>query len=385
MAGRGTKAKRWVLLSLGLILLALFAIPTISWIRLPRYQGKTLVFWWNEYVECERMPRVMVARPTLSYAPDTFEARFHRLTNAMAAFRTNDQRVAEFLLPKLNPGRLQGLAYTNWTRLPAGWQERLRAWEPLDPQQQRWTAESLLRQNSKAIGAAKSELLKLVIETGTDPQTRGIAFSLLSMSRGDFSDSASALVSLLKSTDTMHASWAAARLAGMGAAVRQYAPDVRAAIRQKRIAASTGIKCLLAMGEPVWSALPALNDELSSTNTVPLAALACVPQLGENRKYLITGLSNILHHPDERFVAGAMKVFHGMGEDARPLGPAFLEALNNPWYFLRAESVKALESLGGAEFQAAEPKLLSMETDPHPDVSNAVHHALITLGRRARD
>src|SRR6478672_4947571 len=133
-----------VLLAIGVVLLlALVAIPAVYWMRLPRYQGKTLVFWWNEYVECERMPRAMVASGTSSFTPGDFQTRYRRMTNALGAFRADDARVGEFLLGKLNPARLRGILFTNWGRLSPSWRSRLQAWEPLDPREQRWLAQSV--------------------------------------------------------------------------------------------------------------------------------------------------------------------------------------------------------------------------------------------------
>jgi hypothetical protein len=375
----GKKWKWWLLAGGFILLLAIIAVPTVSWMRLPRYQGRTVAFWWDEYIECERMPR---GRPA-GFSPQFYETRFHRMTNAAAAFRTKDPRVGEFLLGMVSPGRLQGILFTTWGRLPSSWRNGLKAWGPLDPRQQGWLAHSLLQESPELIVAVKSNLLKLLLASETDNQMRDVAFSLISMSRSDLSDSMPELAALLKSMDPRVAAWAVSKL--QSAAAREFAPDVRTAIRGKRIPASAGIHCLLAMGQPVWSSLGALNEELSSTNIVPFSALYCVPKLGENRKYVLSGLSNILHHPDARFVASAIKVLNGLGEDARPLAPAFIEELDNPWYFLRAESVKTLESIGGAEFRAAEAKLRAMQMDEHPDVSNAVHHALILLGAPPTD
>src|SRR5262249_53785206 len=149
--------------------------------------------------------------------------------------------------------------------------------------------------------------------TETDLWAQHRALSLLAGAEIDLSDSANQLATALGSRDRRIAEWSARKLGKIGAPAQCFAPDIRAAIRAGRIASSAGISALLGLKQPVWSSLPGLNEELSQTNMIPAAAVDCAVRLGDKRIYVLPGLSNVLHHPDARFVAEVIRSLESMG------------------------------------------------------------------------
>jgi hypothetical protein len=351
--------------------LILLIVPLVGWLRLPRYKGRTIVFWWDEYVTSARFNWNPINAAAL-------EERGRRTEDAMKALSAMEADAGEFLLGQIEQGGTRDAYWKFWRWLSPGARQRFGKVlpEPIDPGEHRNQATMIFWRLPKALGAVKRRLLALAVSP--DREVASIALFLL-RDRPDLSDCVDEVGECLHSPHGEVIEWSAYKLGESGVAARKFAPDIRAAIRTGKISASSGVRTLSRMGEPLWTCIPALNEELSQKNRPAEAALSCVTLLGSNAKYVSVGLSNALQYPDARFNARVIHVIGGLGEEARPLAPALANGLGSEWYFLRAESINALVQMGGLELFAAASRITALCNDPHPDVSNAVLRAMMVL------
>lgn len=371
MAPRG-KRKRWLLPAAGMLFSGALLALALQWHRLPSYEGKRIGFWWREYLDCQIIPFAGTSVPT----PEFWEQRRRREEKALEAFKAMNAAAGPFLAAKFGREPLV-LAYFRLRQklsatLPKGMLDALPL--PRVSGEKQMTAHRLLLMLPEARNRAKPQLFELLLEG--HPEVRGPVACLLLESQLDCSDSVEQVTACLQIPTLSLSEWAARVLGEIGRPAHGSAADLRAARRHGYISASSCVRSLLAIGASPWSCLPALNHELSATNPAPTVALALVRSLGEHTREVLPGLSSAFQHPDPRFAALAIQTVAWLGSNARPLAPALIAALDSPWYFIRAESILALESIGGPEFAAALPQIRALESDPHPDVSSAARRAL---------
>jgi hypothetical protein len=357
--------------SLGIFVSLLLAIPVIEWASLPRHHGRTIRSWWKDYLETQH--QLFWAQAPIS--PQQFEALRLREEQAVEAIKQMKGDAGKFLAGQFFP-RSHLSAYASLHerfvfRRP--WLAKLLP-PPEDPRAKTQAARSLLAQCSEARPVAQRILIAFIAES--DAEQREQLAWVLTGSGWQNSYPAEHLAACLRFQEGRLSEWAAVALPEQGTNAIPYAADIRAAIRSGHIEASSGVRALHKMGVSLWTSLPSLNRELSRTNVTPTAALNLASELGTNRVHLLPGLSGAVQHPDARFAALAIKSVARMADLAQPLAPALSAALDSPWYFVRSESVTALETIGSPALEAALPQIRALAYDPHPDVSNAVRRVL---------
>lgn len=364
-----------LVLAFGIFVALLAAMPLADWATLPRHNGRTIRSWWNDYLETQR---AMFSRRE-PITPEQFERLRIREEQSAAAIQQMRGEAGKFLARQFNPNPWLS-AYLSFHRR---FVSQKRPWlarflpAPEDPFLRAQAMQRLLSQNAEARAVAQQILISNLSQC--EPETRAQLAWLVTGSRFTNSYPVEHVAACLRYREGRLAEWAASMLAEQGSNAIPFASDIRSAIRHRSIEPSSGARALHKIGAPLWTSLPSLNRELSRTNPAPIAALNLTAELGTNRVHLFPGLSNAVLHPDSRFAAMATKSVARLGEEGQGLGPALAQALESPWYFVRSESVNALEAVGGEALSAALPKIRALAGDAHPDVSNAVRRVLAKL------
>lgn len=153
------------------------------------------------------------------------------------------------------------------------------------------------------------------------------------------------------------------------------------AVEQGHVRAAKGLPILAKLDVDFTSLIPKLGDELCSPGYLHSAALATYKVLNLEREVLLPRFADAMKDLDPRFRAQLLKDLSALGEDANPALDTVIAAMNDPFYYVRAEAAKTLVALSprGDQARAALEILHSKKDDENSYVAETVQSALKRL------
>ena len=153
------------------------------------------------------------------------------------------------------------------------------------------------------------------------------------------------------------------------------------AVEQGHVRAARGLPILAKLEVDFTSLIPKLGDELCTPGYVHSAALATYKLMNLEREVLLPRFADAMKDLDPRFRAQLLKDLSALGGDANPAMETVIAALNDPFYYVRAEAAKTLVALSPRDEQAraALQILQSKKDDENPYVAETVQSALKRL------
>jgi hypothetical protein len=156
------------------------------------------------------------------------------------------------------------------------------------------------------------------------------------------------------------------------------------AIEQGNVLAAKGVPILARLETDFTSLLPKLGDELCSPGYVHSVALATYKQLNLEREVLLPRFADAMKDLDPRFRAQLLKDLSSLGEDGIPALATVIAAMDDPFYYVRAEAAKTIVALSprGDQARAALQILQSRKDDENDYAAETIQTALETLEAR---
>lgn len=153
------------------------------------------------------------------------------------------------------------------------------------------------------------------------------------------------------------------------------------AVEQGHVRAAKGLPILARLQIDFTSLIPKLGDELCSPGYSHSAALATYKDLNLEREVLLPRFGEAMKDLDPRFRAQLLKDLSSLGAEATPALDAVIAAMNDPFYYVRAEAARTLVALNprGDQARAALQILHSKKDDENDYVAETVQNALKRL------
>jgi hypothetical protein len=332
--------------------LALIAVLGIAtwWLRLPSYHGANIHQWFRQALSVYA-----------SAAPFGIQSQTQEIVDAFDAMGADGGR---FLLRKLN----EQPSFRDYSRLPWNYLAGPRAPKAIrglfyQTPMAHWVAHDVLvrlgprnvliredlEKDLRNGGGALSDILEIITVTGVRASNCAEEVSLL------FNHKSEAMRSQA--------------LSAFGAITPRGSPQVkllRDAVLSKKIRASAAIPVLRRLGEAYSEMLPMLGREFLPRNTYQDEAFQLYKMLPKKDQLaLLNDFVFSLCYSAPRTQADGLMFIRALGRDASPEVPLILPLLNAEYYYVRAETARALERI-------REPRLEIMsELKNHLNDTNA--------------
>jgi hypothetical protein len=355
----------WLLLAV----LCLVILPgAISWLRLPKFNGRSVRYWFNQDIELR----------TGRFDP----GRGRRID---VAFQGMGADAAGFLVEQLRlwdakTGQLRSPSRFPWNRLSKIRRPNFLATAVRDQinemrgrDDQRFTrATELLARLGPKLARVQGPLGQALFEV-PDMAKREVLHLFWLMGPAG-SNSVGVVADCFWNKDSSIRNEAVSAFEAITPAGSPDLELLRRAVAERRVRAARGISALARSSGQFVDLLTILGEELSTNSTNKLEALQVAKQLKADRTALIDPLMTALQDGDPRCRAAVLQSMQTLDRAQDRWVDAAADLLNDEYSYVRTEAARALGH-AGPNGRKALPRLKQHEKDTNEETRAAIQEA----------
>jgi hypothetical protein len=354
------RARKWGWLFLALSCLVI-ARAVISRLRLPKFEGKSVRYWFNEdidlhlgHFDLDRERRIYAAFQGMGADAAPFLVEQIRVWDPKARFPWNG-------LSKIQRPNFLARAV----------RDEINDLRARDDQRFIRATDRLARLGSK-VASVQAPLGKSLSEV-PDMAKREVLHLFWLMGPAG-SNSVGVVARCFYNKDSSIRNEAVSAFEAIAPAGSPDLELLRKAVAERRVRAARGISTLARSNGQFADLLPILGEELSTNSANKLEALQVANQLKADRTALIDPLMNALQDGDPRCRAAVLKTMQTLDRAQDRWVDAVADLLNDEYAYVRTEAARALAH-AGPNARKTLPRLQQHENDASEEMRAAVQEA----------